>query len=66
MTLLGAVLLFVLAVSGAIVSARFLHEKKTLRIIFMTLCIVIAAVLAVYIGLTAILLDAASNKPPTP
>ncbi len=66
MTLLGAVLLFVLAVSGAIVSARFLREKKTLRIIFMTLCIVIAAVLAVYIGLTAILLDAASNKPPTP
>lgn len=65
MTLLGAVLLFVLAVSGAI-SARFLREKKTLRIIFMTLCIVIAAVLAVYIGLTAILLDAASNKPPTP
>lgn len=66
MTLLGAVLLFVLAVSGAIVSARFLREKKTLRIIFMTLCIVIAAALAVYIGLTAILLDAASNKPPTP
>lgn len=66
MTLLGAVLLFVLAVSGAIVSARFLREKKTLRIIFMTLCIVIAAVLAVYISLTAILLDAASNKPPTP
>lgn len=66
MTLLGAVLLFVLAVSGAIVSARFLREKKTLRIIFMSLCIVIAAVLAVYIGLTAILLDAASNKPPTP
>lgn len=66
MTLLGAVLLFVLAVSGAIVSARFLREKKTLRIIFMTLCIIIAAVLAVYIGLTAILLDAASNKPPTP
>lgn len=66
MTLLGAVLLFVLAVSGAIFSARFLREKKTLRIIFMTLCIVIAAVLAVYIGLTAILLDAASNKPPTP
>lgn len=66
MTLLGAVLLFVLAVSGTIVSARFLREKKTLRIIFMTLCIVIAAVLAVYIGLTAILLDAASNKPPTP
>lgn len=66
MTLLGAVLLFVLAVSGAIVSARFLREKKTLRIIFMTLCIVIAALLAVYIGLTAILLDAASNKPPTP
>lgn len=66
MTLLGAVLLFVLAVSGAIVSARFLREKKTLRIIFMTLCIVIAAMLAVYIGLTAILLDAASNKPPTP
>ena len=66
MTLLGAVLLFVLAVSGAIVSARFLREKKTLRIIFMTLCIIIAAVLAVYIGLTAILLDAASNKSPTP
>lgn len=66
MTLLGAVLLFVLAVSGAIVSARFLREKKTLRIIFMTLCIVIATALAVYIGLTAILLDAASNKPPTP
>ncbi len=66
MTLLGAVLLFVLAVSGAIVSARFLREKKTLRIIFMTLCIVIAAALAVYISLTAILLDAASNKPPTP
>lgn len=66
MTLLGAVLLFVLAVSGAIVSARFLREKKTLRIIFMTLCIVIAAMLAIYIGLTAILLDAASNKPPTP
>lgn len=66
MTLLGAVLLFVLAVSGAIVSARFLRKKKTLRIIFMTLCIVIAAALAVYIGLTAILLDAASNKPPTP
>lgn len=66
MRLWVAVVLLILSVAGILCSARGLRHKKVLRITCMTCCILMAIALAGYIGLTAILLDAARNKPPAP
>ncbi len=66
MTLGIAVLLFVLAVGGVIVSALCLKTKKTLRTICLVVFIAAAILLAGYIGLTFLFLDAVSHQPPTP
>lgn len=62
MQLWVAALLFFLSVVGIVLSARKLRQRKVLRVACITLCAVIAAVCAVYIALTAILLYAASTK----
>lgn len=64
MDLLTAIILFFAAVAGIIASSLCLRQKKALRIVCMVICILLAAALAVYIGLAAIFLDAAQNKPP--
>lgn len=62
MQLWVAILLFLLSVAGAVLSARKLRQKRTLRVVCIALCAVIAAACAVYIALTAIMLYAASTK----
>ena len=66
MTLGTAVLLLALAVAGIVLAFRYLREKPKLRIICLVLLSLIALVLACYIGLAALFIDAARNQPPAP
>ena len=65
MTLGLAVLLLVVAVAGIVLAFRYLRKKPKLRIICLVLLSLIALVLAGYIGLIAIFIDAIRNQPPT-
>lgn len=58
MTLGTAVLLLALAVAGIVLDFRYLRKKPKLRIICLVLLSLIVLVLAGYIGLTLILVDA--------
>ena len=64
MTLGTAVLLLALAVAGIVPAFRYLRKRPKLRIICLVLLSMIVLVLAGYIGLTLILVDAARNQPP--
>ena len=64
MTLGMAVLLLVAAVAGIVLAVRYLRTKPKLRIICLVLLSLIVLVLAGYIGLAMILLDAIRNQPP--
>ena len=64
MTLEMAVLLLVVAVAGIVLVYKFLRKKPKLRIACIVLLSLIALVLAGYIGLTAIFVDAVQNQPP--
>ena len=64
MTLGLAVFLLALAVAGIVLVFRYLRKKPKLRIICLVLLTLIVLVLAGYIGLTAIFIDAARNQPP--
>ena len=64
MTLGMAVFLPALAVAGIVLVFRYLRKKPKLRIICLILLSLIVLVLAGYIGLTLILVDAARNQPP--
>ena len=66
MTLGLAVLLLVVAVAGIVLAFRYLRKKPKLRIICLVLLSLIVLVLAGYIGLTAIFVDAVRNQPPAP
>ena len=66
MTLGTAAVLLALAVAGIVLAFRYLRKKPKLRIICLVLLSLIVLVLAGYIGLTAIFLDAARNQPPAP
>ena len=66
MTLGAAVILYCLFAAGAVLAALFLRARKTLRVVCMVLCILAAAALAVYIGLTFLFLDAIGHQPPAP
>ncbi len=59
-----AVMLLVLAVAGIVLAFRYLRKKPKRRIICLVLLSLIVLVLAGYIGLTLILVDAARNQPP--
>ena len=59
-----AVLLLVAAVAGIVLAVRYLRNKPKLRIICLVLLSLIVLVLAGYIGLAMILLDAIRNQPP--
>ena len=66
MTLGTSVLLLALAVAGIVLVYKFLRKKLKLRIACIVLLSLIALVLAGYIGLTAIFVDAVRNQPPAP
>lgn len=65
MTLGIAALLLALAVAGIALVFRYLRNKPKLRVICLVLLSLIVLVLAGYIGLTLILLDAVRHQPPT-
>ena len=65
MTLGTSVLLLALAVAGIVLVYKFLRKKPKLRIACIVLLSLIALVLAGYIGLTLIFVDAVRNQPPT-
>ena len=65
MTLETAVILLVLAVVGIVLTFKFLRKKLKLRIICLILLSLIALILAGYIGLTAIFIDAVRHQPPS-
>ena len=64
MTLGTAVFLLALAVAGIVLAFRYLRKRPKLRIICLVLLSMIVLVLAGYIGLTLILVDAVRNRPP--
>ena len=64
MTLGTAVFLLALAVAGIVLAFRYLRKRPKLRIICLVLLSLIVLVLAGYIGLTLILVDAVRNRPP--
>ncbi len=64
MTLGMAVFLLALAVAGIVLVFRYLRKKPKLRIICLVLLSLVVLVLAGYIGLTLILVDAVRNQPP--
>ena len=66
MTLGTSVLLLALAVAGIVLVYKFLRKKPKLRIACIVLLSLIALVLAGYIGLTLIFVDAVRNQPPAP
>lgn len=65
MTLEAAMILFVVAVIGIVLARKYLRGRRALRIACIVLLSLIALVLAVYIGLAFILIDAIRNQPPT-
>ena len=64
MTLGTAVFLLALAVAGIVLAFRYLRKRPKLRIICLVLLSLTVPVLAGYIGLTLILVDAVRNRPP--
>lgn len=64
MTLGLAVLLLAVVLAGIVLVSRYLRSKPKLRIVCIGLLSLIALVLAGYIGLTLILVDAVRNQPP--
>ena len=64
MTLGTAVFLLALAVAGIVLAFRYLRNMPKLRIICLVLLSLTVLVLAGYIGLALILVDAARNQPP--
>ena len=65
MTLQTASILLVLSVIGIVLVYRYLRNKPKLRIICLILLSLIALLIAVYIGLIYIFLDAIRHQPPT-
>lgn len=64
MTLGTAALLLAAAVIGLVLTCKFLRERQALRIACIVLLSLTALVLACYIGLTALFVDAVRNQPP--
>ena len=64
MTLGTAVFLLALAVAGIVLAFRYLRNRPKLRIICLVLLSMTVLVLAGYIGLALILVDAVRNQPP--
>ncbi len=66
MTLETSVLLLAAAIIGIVLTSKYLRERRALCIACIVLLSLIALVLACYIGLIFIFIDAIRNQPPTP
>ena len=57
-----AVVLLVLSLLGIVLSHRFL--RKSVQIVCVVLCVLLALASAAYIGLTILFVDVVQNQPP--
>ena len=64
MTLGTSALLLAVAIIGIVLTSKYLRERRALRIACIVLLSLITLVLACYIGLTLIFIDAVQNQPP--
>lgn len=60
-----AVVLLILAVSGIVLSFKFLQKGKPVRILCVIGCTLLALACAAYIGLTILFVDAVQHQPPS-
>lgn len=63
MTLDVAIILFILAVAGLVLTYKFLRKTPKIRIICLVLLSLIALALACYIGITLYFVDAVRHQP---
>ena len=59
-----AVVLLASAVIGIVLCRKYLHRNKTVRILAIFICALLALVCILYIGLTLLFVDAVQNQPP--
>lgn len=64
MTFGMAAVLLILIIAGIILAVRGLQQRKILYIIIIVLLSVFGLALAVYMGLTMLLVDTVRNQPP--
>lgn len=64
MTLGTAILLLAVAIICIVLACKCLHNKRALRTVCILLLSLLVLVLACYIGLTLIFVDAVRNQPP--
>ena len=59
-----AVVLLALAVIGIVLCRKYLRRNKTVRILGISICVLLALACILYIGLTLLFVDAVQNQPP--
>ena len=59
-----AAALLVPAVIGIVLCRKYLRRNKTVRILGIVLCVLLALACILYIGLTLLFVDAVQNQPP--
>ena len=65
MPLWMAIVLFILAAAGIVLSCKLIPNGSKARTPCIIICALLALVCAAYIGLTLLFVDAVSNRPPT-
>lgn len=64
MSLWLAVVLLASAVIGIVLCRKYLRRNKTARSLAIFICVLLALVCILYIGLTLLFVDAVQNRPP--
>lgn len=59
-----AVVLLASAVIGIVLCRKYLRGNKTVRSLAIFICVLLALVCILYIGLTLLFVDAVQNRPP--
>ena len=59
-----AVVLLILAVSGGVLCHRYVRKSKVIRMIGLIVCVLLALVCILYIGLTILFVNVVQNQPP--
>ena len=65
MPLWMAIILFILAAAGIVLSCKLIPKSSKARTPCIIICALLALACAAYIGLTLLFVDAVSNQPPT-
>lgn len=64
MPLWMAVIGMIAAIAGFIASRKYLQRNKPVRIVCLIVCVLLAFICAVYVGLTLLFVNAVQNQPP--